>query len=180
LENFYLMKSTVNNFKNLLRNTFSQLFEAGHVDRSKRKGRGYAEADADVDYTDVPELDETVELSEDPGVSQSKRLAHGYKGEAPADYDVPGEGLKEDEMAPERDSRAKMYLIIKKDDPLHGPPVDDHGSYVQKHEEMPSLSIMANEVTPPGGEKMVKALKKKKQVDNPWAVAWAAKKKGKI
>lgn len=172
------MKSTVNNFKNLLRQTFGQIFEAGHVDRSKRKGRGYDELNADVDYTDVPELDETVELSEDPGVSQSKRLAHGYKGEEPADYDVPGEGLKEDEMAPERDNRAKMYLIVKKDNPIPAPPVDDHGSYVQKHEEMPSLSVMANEVTPPGFEKVVKALKKEKEVDNPWAIANYMKNKG--
>lgn len=37
------------------------------------------------------------------------------------------------------------------------------------------------EVAPPGKEKMVKALKKRKDIDNPWAVAWAAhnKKEGK-
>lgn len=33
---------------------------------------------------------------------------------------------------------------------------------------------------PPGGEKVVKALKKQKGVKNPWAVAWAMKKRGEI
>jgi len=37
-----------------------------------------------------------------------------------------------------------------------------------------------NEVAPPGGEDVVKALKKKSNVDNPWAVAWSMKKKGQI
>ena len=35
------------------------------------------------------------------------------------------------------------------------------------------------EVAPPGKEKMVKALKKRKDIDNPWAVAWAAHNKQK-
>lgn len=30
-----------------------------------------------------------------------------------------------------------------------------------------------DQVTPPGGERVVKALKKQKGVRNPWAVAWA-------
>lgn len=30
-----------------------------------------------------------------------------------------------------------------------------------------------HEVAPPGKEKMVKALKKDPDIDNPWAVAWA-------
>lgn len=33
---------------------------------------------------------------------------------------------------------------------------------------------------PPGGEKVVKALKKQKGVKNPWAVAWAMKNRGEI
>lgn len=37
-----------------------------------------------------------------------------------------------------------------------------------------------DEVTPPGGEKVVKALKKNPNVDNPWAVAWSMKNKGQI
>ncbi len=37
-----------------------------------------------------------------------------------------------------------------------------------------------DEKTPPGGEKVVKALKKDKKVKNPWAVAWAMKNKGQI
>lgn len=35
-----------------------------------------------------------------------------------------------------------------------------------------------DEVAPPGGEKVVKALKKQKGVKNPWAVAWSLKNKG--
>jgi hypothetical protein len=35
------------------------------------------------------------------------------------------------------------------------------------------------EVAPPGKEDMVKALKKEKDVDNPWAVAWSAHNKDK-
>lgn len=38
----------------------------------------------------------------------------------------------------------------------------------------------ALDVTPPGGEAMVRALKKEGEVDNPWAVAWAAKNRGEI
>ncbi len=34
------------------------------------------------------------------------------------------------------------------------------------------------EVAPPGYEKVVKALKKNPNVDNPWALAWSMKKKG--
>ena len=33
---------------------------------------------------------------------------------------------------------------------------------------------------PPGGEKVVKALKRDKKVKNPWAVAWAMKNRGEI
>jgi hypothetical protein len=35
-----------------------------------------------------------------------------------------------------------------------------------------------DEVTPPGGEKVVKALKKQKGIRNPYAVAWSMKNKG--
>lgn len=34
-----------------------------------------------------------------------------------------------------------------------------------------------SEVTPPGYERVVKALKKNPDVDNPWAVAWSMKNK---
>jgi hypothetical protein len=37
-----------------------------------------------------------------------------------------------------------------------------------------------SEVAPPGGEKVVKAIKKAGSADNPWAVAWAMKNKGEI
>lgn len=33
--------------------------------------------------------------------------------------------------------------------------------------------VQALEVTPPGMEPVVRALKKKGNIDNPWAVAWA-------
>lgn len=36
------------------------------------------------------------------------------------------------------------------------------------------------QTAPPGGEGVVKALKKKRDVKNPWAVAWSMKKKGRI
>jgi len=35
-----------------------------------------------------------------------------------------------------------------------------------------------DEVSPPGYEKVVKGIKKNKDVDNPWAVAWSMKNKG--
>ena len=37
-----------------------------------------------------------------------------------------------------------------------------------------------DEVAPPGGEKLVKALKKNKDIDNPWAVAWSKYNKGEL
>ncbi len=37
-----------------------------------------------------------------------------------------------------------------------------------------------NEVAPPGGEDVVKAIKKSGTADNPWAVAWSMKNKGQI
>lgn len=39
-------------------------------------------------------------------------------------------------------------------------------------------SLDMTEATPPGFEKVVKALKHEKGVDNPWAVAWSMKDKG--
>ncbi len=35
-----------------------------------------------------------------------------------------------------------------------------------------------DEVAPPGWEKSVKAMKKHKDIKNPWALAWSMKKKG--
>ena len=37
-----------------------------------------------------------------------------------------------------------------------------------------------DQVAPPGGEKVVRALKKNKKVKNPWSVAWSMKNKGYI
>ena len=46
------------------------------------------------------------------------------------------------------------------------------------HQEEPSVVVIPlekpmDEVTPPGEEKVVKALKKNSEVDNPWAVSWS-------
>jgi hypothetical protein len=38
--------------------------------------------------------------------------------------------------------------------------------------------VSATEVTPPGYEKIVKALKKEPGIQSPWAIAWSMKKKG--
>lgn len=43
--------------------------------------------------------------------------------------------------------------------------------YLQKNQEV-------SEVAPPGWEKTVKAMKKHKEIDNPWALAWSMKNKG--
>lgn len=52
----------------------------------------------------------------------------------------------------------------------------DHGySHCKDHEGIEPINE-DDELTqkaPPGGEKMVKALKKQKGIDNPWAVAWS-------
>jgi len=45
-------------------------------------------------------------------------------------------------------------------------------------DEMESCGL--NQKAPPGGEKVVKALKKQKGVKNPWAVAWSMKNRGEI
>ncbi len=37
---------------------------------------------------------------------------------------------------------------------------------------------MINEVSPPGWEGTVKAMKKHKEITNPWALAWSMKNKG--
>lgn len=111
------MKTTISNLKQLL----SNILEAGHVDRSRRKAHGYDEDNADVDYLD--RANENIEITEDPGVSQSKRLAHGYGLEEPADYDVPGEGLppKEEDIFALR-ARNHEPPALKAMNPL--PPVD--------------------------------------------------------
>ena len=41
-----------------------------------------------------------------------------------------------------------------------------------------SKHLLNNEVAPPGWEGTVKAMKKHKDIDNPWALAWSMKKKG--
>jgi len=41
-------------------------------------------------------------------------------------------------------------------------------------EPKPAPERSIDEVTPPGRERQVRALKRQKNVDNPWAVAWAS------
>lgn len=43
-----------------------------------------------------------------------------------------------------------------------------------------SMPDSLDQSTPPGGEKVVRALKKDKDVENPWAVAWSMKDKGQL
>lgn len=50
------------------------------------------------------------------------------------------------------------------------------GAEVKRHSDLNEDDL--DEVTPPGGEKVVRALKKDKKIKNPWAVAWSMKKKG--
>lgn len=113
------MKTTIGNLKKLFRN----LAEAGHVDRSRRQARGYDEANADVDYLD--RANESIDMNEDPGVSQSKRMAHGYGLEEPADYDVPGEGIpqKEGEEEVPMALRVRLHPETPADAPQMGPPM---------------------------------------------------------
>lgn len=59
------------------------------------------------------------------------------------------------------------------------PELDDKFlSFFEKQGEPVGEASYVDEVAPPGGEKVVKALKKNKDVDNPFAVAWSMKNKG--
>lgn len=51
-------------------------------------------------------------------------------------------------------------------------------SYDETHPQLDEEEL--DQVTPPGGEKVVRALKKQKGVKNPWAVAWSMKNRGEI
>ena len=48
----------------------------------------------------------------------------------------------------------------------------------QKRKELRNDDYMSNEVAPAGWEGTVRAMKKHKDIDNPWALAWSMKKKG--
>lgn len=48
----------------------------------------------------------------------------------------------------------------------------------QEHDEMLAGLEYLDEVSPPGWEGSVKAMKKHKDIDNPWALAWSMKNKG--
>lgn len=98
------MKSRVKNFRKVLREQYLE-----GVDRVRRSKKGYGDEETGDDYHDVSEdleLEDFLgEEQENEGVSQSKRKAHGYKGEEPTDYDVSGlnlypEGLNEADPQP--------------------------------------------------------------------------------
>lgn len=82
-------------------------------------------------------------------------------GNAPATAGVPDE--REDAEAPCYDQYGMMQTELD----------DESNNCCQDEQEL-------DEKTPPGGEKVVKALKKDKRVKNPWAVAWSMKNKGEI
>ena len=48
----------------------------------------------------------------------------------------------------------------------------------KKRKELRGDDYMSNEVAPPGWEGTVRAMKKHKNIDNPWALAWSMEKKG--
>lgn len=67
-------------------------------------------------------------------------------------------GMMQDDVAGDHDCGMDQATAIEGDDHMDESDLD--------------------EVTPPGGEKVVKALKHRKGVKNPWAVAWSMKNKG--
>lgn len=66
-----------------------------------------------------------------------------------------------------------QYKVRGKKSQLEQPGIRNKSREIQSDPEI-------NEVAPPGGEDVVKALKKKSGVDNPWAVAWSMKNKGQL
>ncbi len=60
----------------------------------------------------------------------------------------------------------------KQDDQVTQPAAQSGAKPAQKSSSLGSQNL--NEKTPPGREKQVRALKKDKNIDNPWAVAWAS------
>lgn len=50
--------------------------------------------------------------------------------------------------------------------------------YCNTDEDPPKRPAPVHEVSPPGMKKMVKKMKKHKEIDNPFALAWSMKKKG--
>ena len=50
----------------------------------------------------------------------------------------------------------------------------------EKMKKIKKLHNKTDEVAPPGGEKLVKALKKQKGIKNPWAIAWSKYNKGEL
>jgi hypothetical protein len=103
-------------------------------------------------------------------------------GDAPAKPGVPdqreGDGEKcGKSFFPPKKSGAAYRVICKRPDGHEGPCSElDEADTCGMDEADDDL----DQVTPPGGEKVVRALKKKKGVKNPWAVAWAMKNRGQI
>ena len=53
-----------------------------------------------------------------------------------------------------------------------------HKTMNEALQEVDEIATYMNEVSPPGWEGTVKAMKKHSDIDNPWALAWHMKKKG--
>lgn len=91
-----------------------------------------------------------------------------------ANYEEYMLGLDKDENSLEAKEKVEKMFEAK---PLVNRPKKND----EKTEEMkPELEDYdpLDEKSPPGGQKVVRALKKAKGVENPFAVAWAMKKKG--
>jgi len=91
----------------------------------------------------------------------------------PLHYEAICEMLIERFGEPIGDNQAAPTSSKKKDMGNRGFGSDNLG-------ECDMMPTEIDEVTPPGGERVVKALKKSKGVKNPWAVAWSMKNKGEI
>ena len=59
---------------------------------------------------------------------------------------------------------------------LHGAKGQEKGRHSDKLRK--DMTSRTDEVAPPGWEGTVKAMKKHKEIDNPWALAWYMKNKG--
>lgn len=108
----------------------------------------------------------------EPGVLRTPALKRRKTDEGGPMYHKPGK----DEMPTDMDENQ----------PLKDKRGGSKGNFEKGMDEAPGALKPKNrtkpeemdEATPPKGEKVVKALKKQKDVKNPWAVAWSMKNKG--
>lgn len=122
-----MMKGTVKSFKKTLRSAFLE-----GVDRVRRNKRGYSDEHTSDDYNDVSEdFEITLDMGgpeiEDEGVSQSKRRAHGYKGEEPTDHDVSGAGMYPEAFDLDEEPPAKEIDEVDEDEDEEMVDLEDEG-----------------------------------------------------